>query len=278
MNTDPQRNIKLVIAYNGAAYHGWQRQAEGIDTVQLRIERAASRIVGHPVSVNGAGRTDAGVHAEGQVANLRTPNMSVPLKGLRRAMNSALPSDIVVRSANEVPEDFHASLSAVGKTYRYRIHVSPIRSVMLHSQLCHYWKPLDVDAMRRAGMKLIGTHDFRGLTSSAEIRENTVRTIFRCDVAEAGHEIHISVQGNGFLYNMVRIIAGTLIEIGRGRWTVEQIDKILSTRDRRYAGPTAVPQGLSMICVHYEKQATENREQATGTTKATGKKTMLNDQ
>ena len=247
-----RRNIKLVIAYNGAAYHGWQRQAEGIDTIQLRIEQAATRVLKHPVTAFGAGRTDAGVHAEGQVANLYTPRANIPLRGLRRAMNSRLPGDIVIRSAAQVAEDFHASRSAVGKTYRYRIHVAPIRPVLLHAQVYHYWRCLDVPLMRVAAARLLGTHDFRGLATTADGRDDTVRTIFHCDVSEQGEEIHVSVQGDGFLYNMVRNLVGTLIEIGRGRWQPERIDKIIATRDRGNAGPTAPPEGLTMMCVHYD--------------------------
>lgn len=247
----PRRNIKMVVAYNGAAYHGWQRQLEPFDTVQQRIEGAACRVMGHPVTVHGAGRTDAGVHAQGQVANFYTTNFSVPLVGLRRAINSRLPHDIAIVSTAEVPETFHSSRSAVGKTYRYRIHVGPVRPVDRDKQVYHYWRPLEAQPMREAARRLVGTHDFRGLTTSAETRENTVRTIYSCDVSEQGDEIHVTVQGNGFLYNMVRNIVGTLVEIGRGHWTLDQIDKILATRDRANAGPTAPPDGLSLMCVHY---------------------------
>ena len=248
------RNIKLVIAYDGSAYHGWQRQADGIDTIQQRIEEAAARVVGRPVTVFGAGRTDAGVHAQGQVANFHCDNASIPLRGLRRAMNAKLPRDIAIRSAVEVPEGFHASRSAVGKTYRYRIHVAPTRPVMLHGRVYHYWRSLDPRAMRDAANRLLGTHDFRGFATSAEVRQDTTRTITRCEVAEVGPECHITVQGDGFLYNMVRNIAGTLIEIGRGRWQGDRIDRILSTRDRRDAGPTAPPEGLYLLCVHYRPE------------------------
>lgn len=248
----PRRNFKMVVAYNGAAYHGWQRQAEGYDTVQQRIEDAACRVLKHPVIVFGAGRTDAGVHAEGQVANLYTTNFTIPLEGFRRALNSRLPHDICVKSVVLAPEKFHASKSAVGKTYRYRIHTAPQRPVELHQMVYHYWRPLDVHRMRLAARRLIGTHDFRGLTSSAEERENTVRTVFRCDVSEQGPEIHVTVQGGGFLYNMVRNIVGTLIDVGRGHFEPEHIDRILATCDRKLAGPTAPAQGLSMVCVHYD--------------------------
>ena len=249
----PRRNIKLVIAYNGAAYHGWQRQADGLDTVQLQIESAASRVIGHPATVFGASRTDAGVHAEGQVANFYSTNFSIPLRGLRRAMNSKLPRDIAIRSAVEVAEGFHASRSARGKTYRYRLHVGPTRPVMLHQQVYHYWRTLELPRMCEAATRLVGTHDFVGFASSAEDRATTVRTIYRCDVADVGQETHITVEGDGFLYNMVRNIVGTLIEIGRSRWDVDRIDRILQSCDRRDAGPTAPAEGLTLVCLHYDE-------------------------
>jgi tRNA pseudouridine38-40 synthase len=249
----PTRNIKLIIAYNGRAYHGWQRQAKGISTVQQEIEDVATRIMGHRVILHGAGRTDAGVHADGQVANFHTDNQSIPLRGLRRAINSKLPADILIRSATIADDQFQASISAVGKTYRYRLFVGPDRSVGLAGQVYHYrWHVLDIERMVRAGHRLCGTHDFRGLATSAEKRDNTVRTIYRCEVASVGQEIHITVQGNGFLYNMVRNIVGTLIDVGRGRWDEGQIDTIFSTLDRKEAGPTVPPDGLSMVCVHYD--------------------------
>jgi len=246
-----RRNIKLVVAYNGAAYHGWQRQADGVDTVQQRLEEVLSRLVGHPVTLFGAGRTDAGVHAAGQVANFFTPNMAIPLRGLRRAANSRLPRDIVVSSAVEVPENFHASRSAIGKTYRYRIYEAPVRPVMLHQQVYHYWRALDVPRMGQAAVRLVGRHDFAGFASSHEQRQDTVRTIFACRVSRQEREILVTVQGDGFLYNMVRNIVGTLIEISRGRWDPRQIDMILESRDRSDAGPTAPPEGLTLLAVHY---------------------------
>ena len=235
-----------------------------MDTVQERLEAAAVRAVRHPVTVFGAGRTDAGVHADGQVANFYTTNLAVPLSGLRKAINSRLPHDIVVRSAAEVAEDFHASRSAVGKTYRYRLHVAPLRCVSRHEQVYHFDRPLDARPMRAGAARLLGTHDFRGLATSAEVRENTVRTLFRCDVSEHDDEIHVTVQGDGFLYHMVRNIVGTLVEIGRGKWPACHVDTILATRDRAHAGPTAPAQGLSLMCVHYdmESRAGERRGDA----------------
>ncbi|HAU37574.1 MAG TPA: tRNA pseudouridine(38-40) synthase TruA [Phycisphaerales bacterium] len=251
-----RRNIRLVVAYHGAAYHGWQRQAEGIDTVQQRLEEALVRVVRHPVIVFGAGRTDAGVHALGQSANFYTTNFAIPLEGLRKATNARLPRDIAVLSAAEAPEAFHASRSAVGKTYRYRVCVAPTRPVERHRMVYHYpWHALDAARMRAAAVRLLGTHDFRGFASSLDPRENSVRTIFACDVAETGDEIHVTVQGSGFLYNMVRNLVGTLLEVGRGHWPAERIDRVLASRDRADAGPTAPPDGLYMVCVHYGPDA-----------------------
>jgi tRNA pseudouridine38-40 synthase len=169
-------------------------------------------------------------------------------------MNARLPRDIAVRSANPAPDAFHASLSAIGKTYRYRIYVGPSRPVMLAGQVYHYWRSLDLQAMRAAAGRLLGRHDFIGLATSAEQRRDTVRTIRRCEVAAVGPEVRVTVQGDGFLYNMVRNIVGTLIEIGRGRWDPGQVDVILETCDRAHAGPTAPPDGLSMVCVHYRPE------------------------
>lgn len=249
---DYTRNLKLVIAYNGSRYHGWQRQAAGIDTVQERIETVAMRILGHPLTAHGAGRTDAGVHAEGQVANIPTTNLRVPCVGMRRALNSRLPGDICVRSVTEAPLDFQASLSSVGKTYRYTIHSGPQRPACLAGRVWHYWRPLDVDVMAEAGYRVAGEHDFAGFATSGDQRENTVRRVYRCAVVQEDERIHVTVQGSGFLYNMVRNIVGTLAEIGRGYWPPSRINEILTAADRSLAGPTAPAEGLTMVCVHYD--------------------------
>jgi tRNA pseudouridine38-40 synthase len=245
------RNVKLVIAYDGTRYHGWQRQGGGIPTVQECLELAAARIVGHPVSMLGAGRTDAGVHAAGQVANFQTVNRSIPLSNFRRALNAGLPPDVAAISAEEVPADFHASLWAVGKTYRYRIYRRPLKPVTRANQVYHYWRQLDAERMSSGGARLLGEHDFRGFAYAAEKRKSTLRRITRCDVSEDGDELHVTVSGNGFLYKMVRNIVGTLIEIGRGRWGPGRIDEILKTRDRGLGGPTAPPGGLCLLHVEY---------------------------
>ncbi len=245
------RNIKLVVAYDGTAYHGWQRQAGGLETIQGHLEAAAARVLAHRVAIGGAGRTDAGVHAAGQVANFHTPNAAVPLAPLRRAIDSRCPRAYLFLSAEEVGPEFHASRSAVGKTYRYRIYVGPAKPVMRARHVYAYPRALDAARMRAAGQRLLGAHDFLGFASSAEDRADTVREITACDLAERGDELHVSVTGTGFLYKMVRNIVGTLIEIGRGRWPVERIDRILCTRDRRDAGFTAPPGGLCLMSVAY---------------------------
>ena len=259
MENDPcLRNIKLVISYDGTRYHGWQRQA-GAASIQETIEQAAGRLLGHPVACNGASRTDAGVHALGQVGNIRTGNFHIPVRNFRRALNAKLPPDIAVLSAEEVPPDFHASRGALGKTYRYRIYLAPHKLVMEAWHVYHYshgqGKELDAEAMRQAAGRLVGTHDFRGLAFAAEKRENTVRTITQCTVSEAEDELRVWVTGDGFLYKMVRNIVGTLVEIGRGRWGPERIDDILRTRDRAYAGQTAPASGLCLMAVYYSTLA-----------------------
>ena len=246
-----RRNIKLVVAYDGTRYHGWQRQEESLPTVQAVLEQAAARVVGHPVAVNGSGRTDAGVHAAGQVANFLTANLAIPADKIARAISSRCPADVGVLSAQEAPADFHASISATGKTYRYRIHVGAIKPVMRAHHVYHFAGRLDPVPMATAARRLLGEHDFRGFASSGEERENTVRTITRCDVTDCRDELHVTVAGNGFLHHMVRNIVGTLVEIGRRRWEPERIDRILLSRDRRDAGPTAPAGGLCLMHVEY---------------------------
>lgn len=245
------RNIKLVIAYDGARYHGWQRQTEDLPTVQGCLEAAAERLLGHPVATLGAARTDAGVHAAGQVASFLTSSPGIPTPNLRRALNSALPPDIAVVSAEEAPADFHASRSAVAKTYRYRLYRRPLKPVMQAGQVYHYWRELNAERMADAASRLLGEHDFRGFAPAVERRPDTIRTLTRCDVAENGDELHVTVTGNRFLYRMVRNVMGTLIEIGRGRWSPGQVDKVLQSRDRSHAGPTAPAHGLCLLCVEY---------------------------
>jgi len=166
--TDSVRNLMLVIAYDGRNYHGWQRQADGIETVQLRVEDALRHVLRHPLTIQGCSRTDAGVHAQGQVVSVKTGNSAIPAEGLRRALNSRLPADIVVRSVRDVPLSFNASGNACGKTYRYRIYTAPTRPVELAGQVYCYGRRLDAEKMRQAAARLTGRHDFAAFASAAK--------------------------------------------------------------------------------------------------------------
>ena len=244
------RNIKLIIAYDGSAYHGWQIQADGLATVQATIKAAIERVVRHPVNLSGTSRTDAGVHADGQVANFFT-DRDLPAERLRLAINSRCPLDIWIRHACEVPEDFHAGFSAKSKLYRYRVWNSPDRPVHLVNKCYHCWRDLDVAKMNQAAEVLSGRHDFAAFASNSHRRVTTVRRLFCCEVQRQGPDVFFDIEGDGFLYNMVRNIVGTLMEIGRGHWPVECIPQILASRDRTQAGPTIPAAGLTLMWVKY---------------------------
>jgi tRNA pseudouridine38-40 synthase len=246
------RNLKLVLAYDGAAFHGWQAQP-GQRTVQEETLQTIIRIVRHPVALIGASRTDAGVHAVGQSANFRT-ECSIPLEGLRRAISHHLPSDVALVSMRAVPMDFHSTIWARGKLYRYRLHASEQRPVVSHAlhHAWHVWHPLDPERMQAAGALMAGTHDFAGFASAGSPRLTTVRTVRRVNVLARLSELRIDVEGDGFLYNQVRNMVGTLVEIGRGHWPVERVSEILAACDRSRAGPTAPPHGLCLQWVRYD--------------------------
>lgn len=246
---------KLIIAYDGTLFHGWQRQepagGEPLRTVQGVVEEAAMRTLRQKVNVVGASRTDAGVHALGQTAQLDVATR-IPVERLADALNSRLPEDVEIRSAQFAPPGFEAISGARTKQYRYRMYIRPVRPLERRHYVYHCWTPLDVAKMRDAAARLIGEHDFAGLAAVDHNRLTTVRTIHDCSVEEAGDELHILVSGSGFLYNMVRIISGTLVEVGRGRFEPDVIDRILATRDRREAGPTMPASGLWLEWIKYE--------------------------
>ncbi len=248
------RNIFLQIAYDGTDFHGWQRQ-DGYRTVQGVMEDVLRHVVRHPIKLTGSGRTDAGVHALGHVENFHTSFAHEAIK-LQRAMASRLPEDIAVVAAHYVRDDFHANRSATSKLYRYRVFNSPIRPVSQLSQryVNHYPKRLDVDRMKSAAKHFIGSHDFTSMTGVGTKRDTMVRTVLHCDVTRDGDEIQIDIEGNGFLYNQVRIMAGTLIETGHGRWEPEEIVDILNLRDRTQAGFTAPAHGLCLQWVKYPEE------------------------
>jgi tRNA pseudouridine38-40 synthase len=249
-----ERNIKLVIAYDGTDFHGWQRQGD-LRTVQHTVEQALQRVVRHPVDVVGASRTDSGVHAQGQVAHLIT-ECSLPVGNLRRAVNQRLPDDAAVAHADVQPAGFHSTRDARSKLYRYRIHNDPARPVerMAARYVWHVWYELDTDRLRAAAAHMTGTHDFAGFAAQGSPRSSTVRTVRRVGIRRRYSELLIDVEGDGFLYNQVRAMVGTLVEIGRGHWPPERVLEILETRDRGLAGPTAPARGLCLQWVRYDHQ------------------------
>lgn len=246
----PERNVKLVVEYDGTSYEGWQSQASG-NTIQDALGRAILALTGEKSTVYGAGRTDAGVHAMGQVANFRT-RTTVPTERLPLALNAHLPDDISVVSAVEVPAEFHAQFSAKGKTYRYVVACRPSRPALDRNRVYWWRSAIDVEGMIEASRCLVGEHDFRAFGTETAGKENTVRRIDRLDIDFRPPYIEFSVRGNGFLYNMVRSLVGTLLLVGKGDVQPAAMMDILESRDRRRAGPVAPAKGLTLVEVHYE--------------------------
>jgi tRNA pseudouridine38-40 synthase len=241
--------FKLIVAYDGTQYHGWQIQP-GLPTIQELLQKHLARILGHRVGVYGAGRTDAGVHAKGQTAHFRT-SRAMEIKVLGRALNATLPHDIVIRKIEEVSPDFHAQFDAKGKEYRYYLFNHPVRSPFYRKYSLFVPISLDLDHMREALSHLVGTHDFYSLSVASEDKENTVRTITRAELIQEGDLLTIILEGNGFLHKMVRRIVGTILEVGRQKMSAGTIPDILKTRDKRLSGGSAPPNGLFLVSVRY---------------------------
>jgi tRNA pseudouridine38-40 synthase len=245
------RYIRLVVEYDGSGLHGWQRQ-NGQPTVQQHLEEALGKLLQHETLVTGASRTDAGVHARGQVAAFRTEK-SIPLYGIRRGLNSLLPETISIRDATEVPEDFHPRFSATGKHYRYTILVRRDRSPRWRDRAWHHPEALNIHAMHDASRALIGEHDFAAFRAAGCTAKTTMRRVESITITRTNGElVEVDVRGNAFLRNMVRILVGTLTEVGTGRRPIGQVAEILASKDRTKAGKTAPPQGLELMAVHYD--------------------------
>ncbi len=246
--------FKLTLAYDGTAYSGWQSQPDR-PTVQGALEAALRQITQEEIRVAGSGRTDAGVHALGQVVSFQT-GTRLSAAELMKALNAVLPEDLVVRELMEAPDDFHAICSAVRKRYRYRIHDGPVADVFLRRYVWHYGYRLDERAMHAAGTALVGTHDFASFQSQGSERESTIRTVYELSVARGSGAdcdlVTLEIEANGFLYNMVRAIVGTLVRVGGGKQPLLWPGEVLAARDRRLAGMTAPPQGLFLLHVEYE--------------------------
>jgi tRNA pseudouridine38-40 synthase len=244
------RTVRLLIEYDGTDYSGWQAQANG-PSIQEEIEKAVHKVTGEKVRIAGSGRTDAGVHALGQVATFRTDS-DIAGERFAPALNSHLPRDISVLRSGWVPNSFHARKTARGKTYRYRIFNRGVRPALLRDKVYHFVPELDVEAMRRAGQHFVGQHDFRSFTPpSSERAAGYRRKVFSLTVERRGDEVIVEVSGSGFLHNMVRIMVGTLLEAGRGKLAPEAVPEIIASGDRTRAGPTAPACGLYLVTVDY---------------------------
>ncbi len=246
------RNIALKLMYNGTAYHGWQVQ-KTVSSVCETMEKGLSRVCGGEVKLVGCGRTDAGVHAERYIANFRTESR-IPVERLPFAINTHTPEDIVVREALEVADDFNAILSCKKKEYTYRIYNSRIKNPFYVNRAYFYPKHLDEEMMDRAARAFEGTHDFRAVRSVGTETKTTVRTVHYCSVSRLGDLLELKVCADGFLYNMVRAITGTVLYAAEGKLTPEDIPDILASGDRSLAGPTVPPGGLYMTRLWYEDE------------------------
>jgi tRNA pseudouridine38-40 synthase len=244
------RNIRLVVEYDGSSLHGWQRQANA-PTVQAHLEATLAELLQHEVTVAGASRTDAGVHARGQVAAFKTER-TIPLHGIRRGLNSMLPEMIAISDVREMPEDFHPRFSATGKHYRYTILAQPDRSPRWRDRSWHVPEALDLEAMRAGAATLLGEHDFAAFRAAGCTAKTTIRRMESVVIARDGGVVTVDVRGNAFLRMMVRIVVGTLVEVGSGRFTPAQVVEILASKDRTRAGKTAPPHGLELMEVRYD--------------------------
>lgn len=246
------RNIKLTIAYDGTNYHGFQEQKRtGLPTIQEELERRLSGLAGRKVQVIGAGRTDAGVHARGQVVNFDARGWNIPTERIPLALNGVLPGDMAVLAAVDVADHFHARFSARAKEYRYSIHNSRIPDPFLKRYSFFFPRPLDLEDIREAAEHLAGRHDFSAFKAEGTPVKSAVRNLYEIKIVRSGDMIYLAFQGEGFLHHMVRIITGTLLEVGLKKLSPGVIPDILASGDRTRAGPTAPPQGLCLMEVFY---------------------------
>ncbi len=244
------KNYKLTIQYEGTRYNGWQRQENTSNTIQEKFENILFKLCKKKVEIFSSGRTDAGVHAKGQVANFKA-DLDLTTDEITDYFNKYLPGDVAVVKTEVVDDRFHARLNAKSKTYEYRIWTGKIPEVFGRRTRYFYEGALDAELMKKGAEFLIGVHDFKAFCTSTRIKKSTVREIYSIEIDKTDSELIISVCGDGFLYNMVRIIVGTLIEIGRGECMPESIKSVLESGERKNAGYTAPPEGLTLLNVKY---------------------------
>ncbi len=249
-HTASLRNIKLTVAYDGTAYHGFQRQANHVLTIQAVMEERLAKIFGHRLQISGSGRTDSGVHAYGQVVSFFTDG-TIPVLRIPPAAKSLLPPDIVVLSAEEVDPDFDARWSAKSKLYSYKIYQGKVADPFLRNYAWHFHHPLDVPAMHAAAQIIVGTHDFSAFRGAGSADVHPIRTIMETSCYQEGAVVECTFWGTGFLYHMVRNLVGTLVSVGRGKQSKQEFSQILASLDRRQAGITAPAQGLYLQKVLY---------------------------
>ncbi len=240
----------MTVQYDGTRYNGWQRQGNTQNTIQGKLEDILSKMTGHRIEIHGSGRTDKGVHALAQTASFKLETR-MNTEDILNYINKWLPDDIGATSLEEVDERFHARLCAKSKTYVYRIWNSDLPNVFGYRYMYALKSELDIERMRSASEKLLGKHDFRGFSSLKKTKKSTVRTISDINIETVGAEIRITFTGNGFLYNSVRIMAGTLVEVGAGLRDFESVDKVFAESDRAFAGETLPACGLTLVNVEY---------------------------
>lgn len=244
-----KKNFKLLLQYDGTRYHGWERKSN-VDTIQGKVESVLSHLTQEPVNLIGAGRTDAGVHALAMPANVHL-DTTLSAKGLQDYLNRYLPEDIAIIEIKEASERFHARYNAAGKTYRYTCYVGASKPVFQRRYVTALTETPDVQQMRRAAQSLLGQHDFRSFCGNPRMKKSTVRTLDKIQIVQRGDELTFTFHGDGFLQHMVRILVGTLLEVGCGRLAAEQLPEILEARDRKRSGPTAPAKGLTLVSVDY---------------------------
>ena len=245
------QNYKITIQYEGTRYNGWQKQGNTDNTIQGKLENIVEKMTGYAVEIHGSGRTDAGVHAMGQVANFHLKEDMEPGE-IKAYLNQYLPDDIAVTKAERAPERFHSRLSAVKKIYTYQIETGAKRDVFTRRIQYGLGRPLDAAAMRLAASLLCGTHDYKSFCGNRKMKKSTVRTVETLHINEDGSRVVLTFVGNGFLQNMVRIMTGTLIEVGLGKRSPESVKEILAAKDRQAAGTMAPAEGLCLAGVLYE--------------------------
>ncbi len=245
------RNLKVKIAYRGTNYHGFQRQSNAM-TVQQTVEKHVSKVLNEPVTITGCSRTDTGVHANCFCFNVKT-NSKIPCRGFIRGVNGELPDDISILDCEEVAEDFHARYDCKGKEYIYKMHCSESKNPFASDLMFHYRRSFDVERAKKAAAYFVGTHDFASFCADCTNVSTTVRTIYSFDIEKCGETVIMLVKGNGFLYNMIRIMAGTLMDVNEGRINPEDIPGIMNAKDRLRAGRTAMAHGLYLNRVFYSE-------------------------